>query len=56
MKQGTESDLLKYMVVNSGTFLKVSIVQIIMCIFSIVMEELAHGDVYKDRVDYILDK
>ena len=44
------------MVDSSGTFLKVSIVQIIMCAFSIMMEEFAQADIYKDRVDFILDK
>ena len=43
------------MVVNTGTFLKVNCVQLIMCASVIMIEEANQDGRMKDRVDYILD-
>jgi len=45
------------MVVNLGTFVKVSLVQMMMCVFTIMISEMnKNTTLIRDQVDYILDE
>ena len=55
MKKETEVDLLKYIVNKSGTFVKVTCTQLLMCLMAILMEAFKDEAFLQSSADVSLD-